>query len=229
MRMEYPREFIELIDNPKWENEFIGYGNPNAEILIIGQEAACEEFSEDWKKFYGRNHNQWYRTIHEGLTFHHYNDESKEYRFPEYFNPLYPFYKQYLSTTSKTWYWYQRLIDNVYMHKREGRRGIIDFFEHAFITELNNHTRKNHKVKQDVEKNIRDRFDFMKETHLFWSRFKFVIIAAGPYADAIHSVEGLKESIFGNAHIETSYQLSRYYAKQEVDRLAPILKDFFCK
>lgn len=61
--MEYIKEFKDLLDNPQWENEFVGYGNPNAKILIIGKEAAAEQGSIDWEKFYAHNHEQWKDTI----------------------------------------------------------------------------------------------------------------------------------------------------------------------
>lgn len=226
--MEYPQEFIDIIENPKLVNEFIGYGNPSSEILIVGQEAALTEGSEDWAKFYAPNHEQWARTYHEDLHYKTWDGHS-EYKFPEFFNPIYPYYKQYLSTTSRTWLWYQKLVDNVFMHEMEGRKGIVDFFKYAFITELNNHTRPDHSVKQNLEENIRERFDFMRVTAPFWSRFKFVILANGSYSDAIDSVYGLKESIFGEAHIERCKQLSRNYASEEVKRLSPIIRDFFQK
>ena len=47
--MEYRKEFIELIDSLKNENNknlrFVGFGNPNSKILIIGKE--CESAVEN--------------------------------------------------------------------------------------------------------------------------------------------------------------------------------------
>ena len=49
--MNFCPEFTKLVNSNEWENQFIGYGNPNSEILIIGQEAGLAEGTDDWKKF----------------------------------------------------------------------------------------------------------------------------------------------------------------------------------
>lgn len=45
--MEYRKEFIELIDSLKNENDknlrFVGLGNPNSKILIIGKECSFDK------------------------------------------------------------------------------------------------------------------------------------------------------------------------------------------
>ena len=38
---------------------FIGYGKPDADILIVGKECAFPEGSKDWKLFYEPNFAQW--------------------------------------------------------------------------------------------------------------------------------------------------------------------------
>lgn len=76
-------------------------------------------------------------------------------------------------------------MDNIITPKETGERH-IDFFENAFITELNGQTRLNSKSeKQDVELNIRHRFDLMRASTPFWKHFKIVVLACGSYADAM--------------------------------------------
>ena len=55
----YNDAFETLVRNPKWKKRFIGYGNPDGDILIVGQEAAIQEGSEHWKSFYEPNQEQW--------------------------------------------------------------------------------------------------------------------------------------------------------------------------
>ena len=54
--MEYRKEFIELIDSLKNENNknlrFVGFGNPNSKILIIGKECSFDLKSEQDSFFY---------------------------------------------------------------------------------------------------------------------------------------------------------------------------------
>lgn len=208
----YSSEFCELINHPAWENEFVGYGNPNADILIIGQEAACPEGEEDWEKFYQHNCEQWKETVNKMLFAKEF-DGSGEYRFPEFFNPLFPFKwqksspKNGVGLSGSTWYWYQRLINELYPDLFRASAGRINFFEKVFITELNGQTRVNQKVKlDDLEGNIRHRFDIMRLTSSFWSHFKVILFLCGPYSKAINikqfpskeSTE-LYSAIFGEA------------------------------
>ena len=41
--MNYSKEFRDLIACANKENDFIGYGNPNAKILIIGKEESLDK------------------------------------------------------------------------------------------------------------------------------------------------------------------------------------------
>lgn len=208
----YSSEFCELINHPAWENEFVGYGNPDADILIIGQEAACPEGTDDWRKYYQHNCEQWKETVEKMLFAKEFNGIG-EYRFPEFFNPSFPFKwqksspKKGVGLSGSTWYWYQRLINELYPEQCIASVGRINFFEKAFITELNGQTRVNQQVKlDDLEGNIRHRFDIMRLTSPFWSHFKVVLFLCGPYAKAINikqfpsdKSKELYSSIFGEA------------------------------
>ena len=48
--------------NEMGKKPFIGYGNPNADILIVGKECA-EEDKERQEKFYTHNFEQWEKSI----------------------------------------------------------------------------------------------------------------------------------------------------------------------
>ena len=50
--MEYSNEFKDLIACTKDTKDFIGYGNPNAKILIIGKEEALDIEKECGKEIY---------------------------------------------------------------------------------------------------------------------------------------------------------------------------------
>ena len=57
------------------------------------------------------------------------------------------------------------------------------------------------KERQETEENIRQRFDLMKEIKSFWSHFKTVILACGPYADTLRKDQQLTQDIFGKAKV----------------------------
>ena len=50
--MEYSNEFKDLIARIEQTKDFIGYGNPNAKILIIGKEEALDIEEECDKEIY---------------------------------------------------------------------------------------------------------------------------------------------------------------------------------
>lgn len=238
--MEYCKGFQRLVYDEKWDEDFIGYGNPDADILILGQEAACKEGSKDWEKFYQPNRFQWEQILLSGKEIEPRNwDGISEYSFPDFFNPSFPFYRQkntirrYVKNkatgeatsnggTSSTWYWYQRLISYVYPNDS----GYVDMFDHIFISELNGHARPNHRTKQDVENNIRHRLDIMRATNYYWSHFKVVIFACGKYSEKIAPDKALLKSIFGDAQLYFCSQLSMNNAKHDVDSIGPELKNY---
>ncbi len=227
----FNKAFEDLVESPEWKGHFIGYGNPDADILIIGQEAALDEGSQDWKQFYLPNQEHWHRILTESLSFRDgWERGDRPYTFPEFFSPLHPYYKQEFNRkcTSDTYYWYQVLIDGFYEHLEDSITGrpcrIIDFFRHAFITELNEQPRRNHGIKQPIRDNIRARFDLMKTAKPFWSRFKVVVLACGHYADALKEDPQLYSDVFGDTPKVFCSQLSMNPAKSEIARITPEIK-----
>lgn len=202
---------------------FIGYGNPDAEILIIGKECADED-KERQEKFYTHNFEQWaesfnghgfsYRSGEEPYDFEHGN-----------FHPINPFFKlenkkmagKYnIGRASLTYFYYQRLIDKIRAKSiNEFKKAdYIDFFNDCFITELNDICRKNNNgltksQRQKTEDHIRARFDWMRITN-FFNQFKIVILACGPYAKAIKDDTFLRKDLFGKAKVYYCNQLSRW-------------------
>lgn len=193
---------------------FIGYGNPDANILIVGKECAWESNSEDWLKFYEPNFRHWKESFdRHGFRYEHggnpYDFQSGN------FHPIWPFYRQYNTTkkncngTSKTYFYYQRLIDKI--QDREPHE-YIDFFENCFITELNDICRKkdaglSKEEHKETEEHIRMRFDWIRKTN-FFNQFKVVILACGPYSKKIREDDILRRDLFGDAFVVYCHQLS---------------------
>lgn len=213
---------------------YIGYGNPDSEILIIGKECAIDVNSDDWKKFYNLNYSQWDSICHGGDFDPSYGEP---YDFEhKHFNPKNPFYplknrtrkKKENGYASKTYFYYQRLIDLIY-----GRPSpdIINFFSSCFITELNDLCRRNNKDNKPedakkIKQSIQNRFSWMREV-TFFRGFKVVILACGPYANAIKKDELLRNELFGTAHIEYCHQLSQWDKSliddMKIDRIQRVL------
>ena len=194
----FRKEFVDLVNHCNWREKFIGYGNPDADILIIGQEAADDKESKNYKDFYAPNQSQWKVTI-----------ENNCLPQTEKFVPSFPFKTQKATIRSgdgnsgATWDWYQRLHDQIYPDAKDPN-GNINFFERIFITELNGEPRKNHKDKQEnIKSQIAKRFDIMRETKSFWSHFKVVLFLCGSYSEAI-DVDSAREILATNPGDESA-------------------------
>lgn len=214
---------------------FIGYGNPNADILIVGKECTHNMGDEDYKKFYEPNYNHWYETVFCGHECS-YRSGVEPYTFEAgNFHPINPYYKLINKKQSKnkeigrpgpTHYYYQRLVEKIRNYKSE----IIDFFDDCFITEMCEICRPNDKnltkeQHEEIESNIRKRLDWMRKTN-FFNQFKVVILACGPYAEAIKNDEVLRKDLFGEAFIVYCNQLSRWDKRLD-DKIPEIRRNLY--
>lgn len=184
----------DLIENNP-SNLYIGKGNPNGPILLVGKEAAIDQNTN--KEVYIRdiknNNFQWIQNIKEQTTQNDIQNWPPLYLNQNY-NPLYP-YKGQLNKiesrdnigniirgnggTNSTWFYYQKLIDAVFFDNVKS--DCINFHEKAFITELNEASAKYSKDvdKQDRQRSLTQRQEFL--THDFYQNFPIVIVATGHY------------------------------------------------
>jgi hypothetical protein len=201
--MEYPKDFINLLASKK-EECLIGWGNPNAKILVIGKESAIpKDDNIDGKRQYEleilQNHMLWDNNIRERTS----QEDIVPFQFDESgdhimnasnitYNPLYPYKGQEFAVrqkrkgiiigkkgTSSTWYNYQKLCNLIL--DREVSPQVNDFFEYLFTTELSTAAAKySHEVdKRARENSIRNRKEFL--CHPFFQKFPIIILAAGSY------------------------------------------------
>ena len=188
--------------DPHENPEFVGYGNPFSDVLIIGQEVTYPVGSVEWERFYKNNCQQWKETLDFGLVAHELNERPgasiDDYAFPDFFNPRNPFYPMEFSRKkSATWYNYQKIMDAVFPHQD----GILNMFDYCFLTELSNISSRHNPNTKDVELSIAHRFDLMKESVDFWGHFRAIILACGPYAKVILDKQrfpNLEKELFGS-------------------------------
>ncbi len=178
--MERITLFKEMLVQAEINNFYIGTGNPNADILIIGKEISVDpkidkgnmqcqtEMSNNimhWKRDVGKNQKD----------IENYNGSN--------YSPLYPYKGQKLiinnnknGGTSRTWYNYQKLYNLIYPENKI--EGIINFHEGVFITELNDSPSP--KTRDANKDSLAKRKLFIKESQFFKS-FKVVLIAGLGY------------------------------------------------
>lgn len=177
--------------------KYIGTGNPNADILIIGKECSVDDINSEQFKFeLMGNFRAWQKK-------RNYNqDDVPEFNNWNDYDPLFPYKGQNFKIdnkqnrgTSRTWYNYQKLINYV-CNKQSNTE--IDFHKDVFITEVNS-TPSRKTVDADVSS-----IDFRKATILksdFIQSFPIVIISGVGYFNISNNVNEIEE-IFNVQYLE---------------------------
>jgi hypothetical protein len=167
--MKYSDEFRDLVLNGDKEN-YIGLGNPNSKILIIGKEAAIDPSAESNLEKYHSNAKDWHRDVES-------NNPSK---YSIAFMPP----EQALLNNNHTWQKYQLLHDRIYPELKPKENYYINFVENIFTTEMSNFpspktadAQKNNRFKEALINRKKTFFntDFIK------NQFDVVIIAGLGY------------------------------------------------
>lgn len=216
--MSYSPEFKELLQHPLSKSHYIGLGNPNAKILIVGKECAYDvkhDPYECYKNEFKKNFDKW-QELNSSRSIDDVHNWVKNDKLDwDIFDPLAPYMGQHFTfgkskvATSRTWYNYQKLVNIIRENGKSNQLKNtvkIDFYKDFFITELSELCRKSNtklsaEEKQNTKHSIEQRFDWMKATNSFWSHFETVILACGPYADALRIDADLRRSIFGDANV----------------------------
>lgn len=208
--MEYSNEFKDLLLKSK--ESLVGWGNPNASILIIGKESAIPKDNdpqgkEQYEREIIKNHEFWERNRKQCISqddivpiqFYDGNDIIKNI---EEYNPLYPYKgqlnrvrrvfrdengKEYKVTgkrgTSKTWHNYQHLSDLIFKGGRTSSDEIIDFHCYIFTTELSDVA-----APTSYDPNKLERLSSIEDRKVFFRNdffksFPIIILAAGNYPE----------------------------------------------
>ena len=171
--------FNQLLNQAKNENFYIGTGNPIAQILIIGKEAAINVNEETGKqqhiREFERNISDWERDVNKCQS------DIEAWNGTNY-SPLYPYKGQLFKIdrnqnggTSRTWYNYQKLYNLISAKVGNPK---IDFHEGVFITEVNSSPSK--QTHRADKSSVQSRKEIIKNSAFFQS-FPVVIIAGLGY------------------------------------------------
>ena len=134
--MNIPQLFVDLVYSDENKQNYIGMGNPNARILIIGREPNHDLTTEDGRNGFDQdqqmNRDNWKNLIEGRPVIGRCN-------------PRRPFTNQKCLTnnghndgTARTWVWYQKLVDLIL--GREFERSFmlrpVDFHDYCFHTDI---------------------------------------------------------------------------------------------
>lgn len=160
------RESFEQLVRTLPSDYYVGVGNPNSKILIVGREGATEESKEEiTERGEVAFADSWLERI-----------ENKE---PIDFKVPYPVGYNGNPLNGHTWVKYQKLHDLIFERSRKyGKGGKLDFLENIFTTEMNVHRAKRTQGVSTEGMQERKRTFFGEE---FIRQFPVVVLACGNY------------------------------------------------
>lgn len=181
------KDFVYLVENAnilcddfyaktkeKLPNPFyIGFGNPNSEILILGKEKGFDYKNNENQTFYEsiNNPKEWNHYIKNDITF----TLDKSYENSGFYNNCFIPYLQKIKKSGHTWNKYGKLIQEIYPNE-ELENNL--FLKKCFISEINHFPSKTSEISIY---NFQERLNFLKND--FYRKFKIIILACGNYLD----------------------------------------------
>ncbi len=184
MKASYPDCFKKLLDDFKGSapNNYIGQGNPGANVLIVGKETTTTEEPFVTFETYD-NFSTWQKNQRNQIDFSDIPDwETTNLPLSEKYNPLFPYNSHHVGW-SKTWDAYQKLVNYLLPEDIVAKRGQkYNFWQYSFITELStnnmNYSRPNSETAESV--NARLNGIFQQD---FFQHFPIIIFAVFRYKD----------------------------------------------
>ncbi len=192
-------KLVERLISTQAKLPYIGQGNPNSNILILGKESAInpKKDEDQYRREIANNYDDWKNIISSGLSLSDVPLQMCDNVVIGY-NPLYPYKGQYCKIrakggTSSTWYWYQRIVDEIMGKPQKNKNEYIDYFYNSFITEVSTATGK---MSRDVDKDerklsINERAEGLLSNN-FFKHFQIIIAACSSYVGNKNGVDLVK-------------------------------------
>lgn len=170
--MKTRESFLEMLASAKESDiKYIGTGNPDAKILIIGKESSLDATKPENKghmDLLNKNIDLWDRDKEKSI------DQISDWN-NDNFSPMYPYkYQKHRINdgsnlgTSKTWYNYQKIHNHIF-----GKSDVVNFHENIFTTEVN--STPSPKNKDADTSSIKKRKEFISKSK-FFKKFPIIII-----------------------------------------------------
>ncbi|MCH4156551.1 MAG: hypothetical protein LKF31_09640 [Muribaculaceae bacterium] len=207
----YPKEFVNLVKTRTDTGDFIGFGNPEAYLLIIGKEQAFNTSTVRGKILYQieimQNHHDWVQNINnrtsatKDLVYHipfastgspialpisgsaALKNEMVQWK--DIFNPLWPYMALSSAANIPTWAAYQKLVYSVNAIKKNPKLPYC-FWKDAFVTEMSQvpSTTSMGISNSGVKNSVNSRINNNILSHDFFRTFHYVVLACGNYVNA---------------------------------------------
>lgn len=151
--MDKEKLFIEFLKECDAKEQICGAGNHNSNILLVGNEHYSETPIDDWRYYLKSNYDYCAKT----KSWSNFNK-------------------------SKTWLYYQKLIDAALPNRlKPVVRGERNFEGDAFTTELNSEAKPSSSIKREgLKERVESRLELFKKSDFIQS-FPVVVLACGSY------------------------------------------------
>jgi len=193
--MEYQEFFVKTVLECEKTETYIGTGNPNSKILIVGKETATDienkanldelyvRFQRENLQDFNENAFKWNLNIKNNVEVNSIPNWIGGKDSPLSSNPLFPFKSLHPKINKlkegHTWSKYQKLHDSIFLNNLSStKEKEIDFHNNFFLTEMNSSPAK---FTKDANKSgIPSRKQFFKENE-FFQNFPVIILACSNY------------------------------------------------
>ncbi len=191
--MKYQKTFENTVKECKENGTYIGTGNPNSKILIVGKETATDienkanrdelyiRFQTENLQDFKDNAIKWDLNIKNNVEVNSISNWIGEKDSPLTSNPLFPFKSLHPKELKEgqTWRKYQKLHDLIFLNDLSSlKEKEFDFHNNFFLTEMNSSPAK---FTKDANKSgIPSRKQFFKE-NAFFQNFPVIILACSNY------------------------------------------------
>lgn len=189
--MDYSEEFKSLLRETS--EGYIGHGNPNAKILILGQEPAIDRNHEAYPGQYNMeiatNAQQWDELVANSIGSELVKPDTSGFGLPLHPWPIQKYQIQSGSEkkgnirgnegTARTWYKYQTII-NLILGEQISKEDHLTFYRKSFHTDMSDESAKKHTDTSDSSAvSVERRIKLLE--HPFFRTFPVVIAAVGNF------------------------------------------------
>lgn len=191
----YTEKLKQVVQYCKQNNLFVGYGNPNGKVLVIGKEAAhvakedlADHLEKKKEELLQSNVAQWEHILSTGEVPNYdgerpISDENPLYAYGNQFNKkdIRKEGKPYNGGTSDTYTKYEKLYEQLFLQGEKLKK--INFQKEFFITELSDYPTKESYNDKEIEVLRQQSIEERKPLFVlpFFKDFPIVIVAAGDY------------------------------------------------
>ena len=231
---------LSALVNTHGDNTYIGFGNPESNLLILGKECA-KKFNEDDEIIDGfsvqRNSKQWKKFISNPYADITLWEIVPKDQMEDFFNPRFAFRGQQYHCrrkkldqngkeidnkgTSRTWYFYQKLINLIRGNNEMKYGDMLDFQDYCFISDLSSRSKPMSNIgdRNQTVDSVAQRSAVLS-TEPFFQAFPVVVGAFGNYMTR----EQLQQ-LFPQSRVIVSRQLSMNFTTDYLVGLAKEIAD----